>query len=165
MSKIYVVLSDEEKEFVEKETEKWFEEIVGSWSEATDPSALYLFTTLFKDGTNIWLPNGVMVHTKMTVEKFKNYIGDAEYAFLKDTCIGEAKAIACAIATEIVVWEWIKIAMAVATGPVGKLVVWACGFAVDWAAAMMVYNTMSEVFKPKPPKEVKIDDEGIQEAC
>lgn len=165
MKKYYVVLSEEENEFVERETEKWFNETVSNWSEKDDPEAMNLFVGLFMDGTNIYLPNGAVVHVKITIEKFKQYIGEAEYAFLKDACIGEAKALGCALATEVIVWQWIKVAMAVASGPLGSMVIWVCGFAVDYSLAMMVYNTMKEVFKPKMmAKEVKLDDKGVQEA-
>ena len=166
MSKYYVVLSDAERQLVEDKTYEWFEEMTNRWDEKKDPSAMDLFVTLFIDGTNIYLPNGVIVHTKLTAEKFKNYIGEAEYAALKDTCIAEGKALACGIATEIIVWQWIKYAMAIATGPVGAAFVWVCGFAVDYAVAMMVYKTMKEIFMPKVElKEVKTDDKGIQEVC
>lgn len=165
MKKYYVVLSEEENEFVERETEKWFNEMTKNWT-GTDSDAINLFATLFIQGTDIILPNGASVSVKMTAEKFKQYIGEAEYAMLRDTCIGEGKALACALATEVVVWAWIKVAMAVASGPAGAMVIWVCGFAVDYALAMMVYNTMKEVFKPKMmAKEVKLDDNGVQEAC
>lgn len=165
MKKYYVVLSEEENEFVERETEKWFTKITKDWT-GTDSDAIDLFATLFIQGTDIILPNGATVSVKMTAEKFKQYIGEAEYAILKDTCIAEGKALACACAMEVVVWQWIKVAMAVASGPAGAMVIWVCGFAVDYAMGRMVYNIMKEVFMPKvDAKEVKLDDKGVQEAC
>lgn len=165
MKKYYVVLSDEEKEIIERETEKWFDNTTRNWT-GSQADALDLFRVLFINGTDILLPNGASVHVKITAEKFKQYIGESEYAVLKDTCIAEGKALACAVATEVIVWQWIKVAMAVASGPAGAMVVWICGFAVDYALAMMVYNTMKEVFSPKMTvKEVKVDDQGVQEAC
>lgn len=165
MKKYYVVLPEEENDIIERETEKWFDTTTSNWS-GSQAGALDLFRVLFINGTDIQLPNGASVHVKITTEKFKQYIGEESYAMLKDTYIAEGKALACAIATEVVVWEWIKVAMAVASGPAGAMVVWVCGFAVDFALAMMVYNAMKEVFKPKMlAKEVKTDDQGIQEAC
>lgn len=150
--KVMVVLTDEQKEFIEDEFEMLVTKDLEFVDEKSFSDSIKFLKKVFIDGYDIQLENGVIVHVKMTLERLSNMLGEEETEELKKAY----KRLAAGIFVGVCA-EWILARM------IWALVVFN---PINYVAASAVIGFVGiAIFNYINRKEETEHDQGVQEAC
>lgn len=154
-----VVLSKEEQKKCDDAILDFFEELIDDW-EADKIHALEVLRRVFLEGKQVYLPSGAVVTVKLTLEKFKELIGEDAYKSLVRECQVAGIATWTAVGVEFLTAE-VLFALFLSAGfswivylSILPVVAW-CGV---WA-----FDKSYGYFHDK--KEVNKDDKRVLEVC